>query len=132
MTRLWMGLAMMAIVLPVAFAIPAWQARVPALAFRSTALAGAPASASRVEVDLARKVASWQGRDGCAAPARARLALRPVVAHWLGTQMMAHPERTLTQWGYHSGDIWTERRTVDGKPRCSGGFRKLIVYADFR
>lgn len=137
MTRLWIGLTLFVTALLIALVLPAWQVRAQKLEFHSQnqspqnhfLAAGQP---SRVEVDLARRIESWQGTRTCASGNRARLALKPVFAHWLGLQMMAHPGKTLALWGYHSGDIWAEDRIADGKPRCSAGFRKLIAYAEFR
>lgn len=132
MTRLWIGLAMFATLVLVALAVPAWQGRAQMLAYRSPGSMPATASVIRVEADLARKVESWHGASACASPARARSALAPVLARWLGGQVMAHPGKTLIQWGYRSGDVWSENRIVDGRPGCSAGFRRLIAHADFR
>lgn len=132
MTRLWIGLALFACTLLIALALPERQLKAQMLAFHSHPKATGHGPRARVTADLARRIESWRGARACASSNRARLALKPVFAHWLGTQMMARPDRKVAVWGYHSGDVWTEDRIVDGRPACSAGFRKLIVYADFR
>jgi hypothetical protein len=132
MTRMWIGLALFMASLLIALTVPARQVDAQMLAFHSASNTRTDSPNSRIQADLARRVESWQGTRDCAANSRARSAVKPVLAHWLGTQMMAHPGRKLGAWGYHSGDIWAEDRVIDGKPVCSAGFRKLIAYADFR
>lgn len=122
---------MIAFAVLIALAVPAPMASAQMLSFRSPPHASGTGRRVRVQADLARRVASWQGSRACASARLARSALKPVVAQWLGTQMMANPGKTLTQWGYHSGDIWVENHTVDGVHRCRAGFRKLIAFAEF-
>lgn len=86
----------------------------------------------RVKTDLARTIATWRGTSDCRSSERARSAIKPVAAAWLGKQIVAHPKEKLVQWGYHSGNIWAESRVSDGKTLWIAGFRKLIVYADFK
>ncbi len=133
MMRLLIGLALAFAMALIALPGPPGRVDAQMLAFRSTGGdADTVGKRKRVQADLARQVESWRGGSGCAATARARAALKPVFARWLGAQTIAHPDRKLAGWGYHSGDIWTESRTVDGKRACSAGFRKLIAYAEFR
>ena len=103
------------------------------LAFASPVhAAGSEGRVQRVQTDLARNVESWRGTRDCRSPQRARAALKPVLARWLGMRMTDRPRQKLARWGYHSGDIWHEQRTIDGQPQCSGGFRRIIAFADFR
>ncbi|GGB58573.1 hypothetical protein GCM10010833_11670 [Blastomonas aquatica] len=122
---------MFAFALLVALAGPALQLHAQTLSFRSTDHASGSGRHVRLQADLARRVESWQASRTCASARLARSALKPAVAQWLGTQMMANPGKTLTQWGYHSGDIWVENHMVDGVQRCRAGFRKLIAFAEF-
>lgn len=126
-TGLALGAAMLLIALP-----PPGRADAQMLAFRSAdGTAGSTLKTKRIRADLAREIESWSGTHACESHARARSALKPAFTRWLGAQTVAHPGRKLSAWGYHSGDIWTESRIVDGKRTCSAGFRKLIAYAEF-
>lgn len=86
----------------------------------------------RVNADIARRIATWRGTSDCRSTKRARSAVKPAAAGWLGKLVVARPREKLVKWGYHSGDIWAENRIQDGKAQCVAGFRKLIVYADFK
>lgn len=132
MTRLWIGLTLLATTSLISLTVPAREGNAQMLAFQSASHSADRGTGSRIQADLARQVESWHGIRGCTEPSRARSALKPALARWLGRQVMARPGRKLALWGYHSGDVWTEDRIADGKPACSAGFRKLIAYADFR
>ncbi|WP_152414532.1 hypothetical protein [Blastomonas sp. AAP53] len=92
---------------------------------------GRRAGRLRVQTDLARTIDSWQGRRDCQSSGRARAALRPVLARWLGGRVTDRPSLRLVRWGYHSGDVWHEDRIIEGQARCIAGFRKVIAFADF-
>lgn len=111
---------------------PSHMARAHPLAFESPVQEAAHGRKVRVQADLARQVESSKGGADCQSPHRARTALTPVLSRWLGARMTERPTKRLAQWGYHSGNLWHEDRIVDGRPRCSGGFRKVIAFADFR
>ena len=135
MARPWLTLLLPLAALGFALAWPRETARAEMLTFASPMQSSDRhdrAAMMRVQADLARTVESWQGERDCSSPVRARAALRPVLANWLGARTTERPSKRLAQWGYHSGDVWHETRTVDGRTRCSGGFRRVIVYADFR
>lgn len=131
MARTWPALllilAMVALVL-----LPRETARAQMLAFASPMDAGSTDRLMRVEADLARNVESWQGTRDCRSPDRARAALKPVLARWLGGRMTDRPRQRLARWGYHSGDIWHETQVIGGQPQCRAGFRRVIAFADFR
>ncbi len=132
MARTWPVLLLLLAVLALALAIPRDTARAQMLAFASPMEANAAGRVQRVQADLARNVESWQGRRDCRSPRRARAALKPVLARWLGHRMTDRPHNRLARWGYHSGDIWHEAQIVDGQQQCRAGFRRIIAYADFR
>jgi hypothetical protein len=140
MARIWLSLALgasaLAMLLPCASptALQAQTVAAPSkpLSYHVIEQSTGRGETTRVQADLARMIESWQGADGCDTPQRARQALRPVVTRWLEQQKAARPRQRIAAWGYHSGDVWSEYRVVDGKPQCSAGFRKLIAYANFR
>lgn len=90
-----------------------------------------PPGRLRVTADLARTIDSWKGQRDCQSPTRARAALKPVLARWLGGRVTGRPSRRLVRWGYHSGDVWHEDRIIEGQAHCIAGFRKVIAFADF-
>lgn len=111
---------------------PGENARAQALAFASPLHSTAPGKLHRIEADLARHVESWEGKADCRSTRRARAALKPAMARWLGAQMMERPSRRLARWGYHSGILWDEAQVFGGEARCRAGFRRVIAFADFR
>jgi len=132
MRRVAIGLALFLTSVLGAWVVLGWPAQAQMLSFRSADHDIVSGKRTRVQADLARNIESWHGTRACNTQGRARLALKPAVARWLGGQTVAQPRKRLAQWGYHSGDIWVEQRVVDGKPSCTAGFRKLIAFADFR
>lgn len=132
MTRPWLSLVLPIAALLLALAWPRQTARAEPLSFASPMHSAPPGKSVRVKADLARRIDVWHGKDDCRSPGRARAALTPVLSRWLGTRMTERPAKRLAQWGYHSGDIWHEDRVIDGQRQCSGGFRRVIAFADFR
>lgn len=131
MARNWLPRVLLAGALMLVLALPPWPARGEPLAFsspRQTAISG---QVRYVQADLARSVESWRGAD-CRSPRKARIALRPALANWLGYRMIDRPGRRLVRWGYHSGDIWHEKGMAASERHCRAGFRRLIVFAEFR
>lgn len=131
MARIWLSVALCASALSLVVSVGGQPLHAQMLAFSSAQPAESKGKTTRVQTDLARNIESWQDATGCQSPERARRAIEPVVARWLGRQTASRPGQRLAGWGYHSGDIWFENRTLDGRMRCSAGFRKLIAYADF-
>lgn len=131
MARNWPLMALLLMGLVLATAWPRGSARAEPLAFSSSRQTASPGRVRQVQADLARNVESWQGAD-CRSPRKARAALRPALANWLGRRMIDRPGQKLVRWGYHSGDIWHEERLVARKRQCRAGFRRLIVFAEFR
>ncbi|WP_033924044.1 hypothetical protein [Sphingomonas sp. 35-24ZXX] len=132
MTRAWLSLLLLIMAVLLVVAWPRHAAQAEMLAFASPRQSSPSGKPVRVKADLARRIDVWHGKDDCRSPDRARAALTPILSQWLGTRMTERPSRQLAQWGYHSGDIWHEDRVIDGKRQCSGGFRRVIAYADFR
>lgn len=132
MARRWLAIAVVVPASALALLAISHSARAQPLRFQSHQSAPAPGKRERVKADLARTIITWRGGNDCRSAPRAKAALKPAVAAWLGRQLMAHPDKKLTGWGYHSGDVWAEHRSIDGRPQCIAGFRKLIVYAEFR
>lgn len=133
MARTWPVVLLVLAMSALALMLPRETVRAQMLAFSSPVdAAKRPAMVHRVEADLARNVESWMGSRDCRAPARARAALKPVLARWLGGHMTDRPHQRLARWGYHSGDIWHEAQTVGGQPQCRAGFRRVIAFAEFR
>ncbi len=132
MTRPWLSLLLLLAALMLVLTWPREPARAEPLAFKSPMYSAPGGKPVRVKADLARRIDVWHGKADCRSPHRARAALMPILSHWLGARTTERPSKRLAQWGYHSGDIWNEDRVIDGEPRCSGGFRKVIAYADFR
>ncbi|PXW77668.1 hypothetical protein C7451_104163 [Blastomonas natatoria] len=131
MARKWPLLALLLMGSILTLAWPRGSARAEPLAFSSPRHTAGTGRIRHVQADLARTVESWQGTD-CHSPGKARAALRPALANWLGYRMIDRPGRQLVRWGYHSGDIWHEVRIVARKRQCRAGFRRLIVFAEFR
>lgn len=133
MARIWPALLLfLTAAMALVVALPRDTAQAGRLAFASPVHSTSPGRVQRVQSDLARAVESWRGNRDCHAPQRARRALKPVLARWLGSRMTDQPRRRLARWGYHSGDIWHEDRVVDGQPQCSAGFRRVIAFAEFQ
>ena len=132
MARTWLVLLLILAVAALAFMVPRETARAQRLEFASPRDKSFNGSVQRVQADLARNVDSWQGARDCRSPARARAALKPILAQWLGRRMTDRPMQRLARWGYHSGDIWHEAQVIDGQPHCRAGFRRVIVFAEFR
>lgn len=133
MARTWLVLLLILAVAALALMLPRETVRAQMLAFSSPAgPVDRPGNVHRVQADLARNVESWMGTRDCRAPARARAALKPVLARWLGGRMTDRPHQRLARWGYHSGDVWHEAQTVGGQPQCRAGFRRVIAFAEFR
>lgn len=132
MTRVWPVLLLILAVMALALSWPRAPARAQMLAFASPMDAAAPGRVRRIQADLARNVESWQGGSDCRSPSRARAALKPVLARWLGGRMTDRPNQRLARWGYHSGDIWYEAQVINGQSQCRAGFRRVIAFADFR
>ena len=132
MTRAWLSLLLPIAAVLLAVAWPREPVRAERLSFASPMRAAPPGVPARVQADLARRIDVWHGIGDCRSPRRARAALIPVLSHWLGARTTERPTKRLAQWGYHSGDIWHEDRVIDGQRKCSGGFRKVIAFADFR
>lgn len=133
MARTWPVVLLVLAMAALALMLPRDTARAQMLAFSSPVdAAERSAKVQRVQADLARNVESWVGDRDCRAPARARAALKPVLAHWLGGRMTDRPHQRLARWGYHSGDVWHETQTVGGQPQCRAGFRRVIAFAEFR
>ncbi|ESZ86332.1 MAG: hypothetical protein Q27BB25_14580 [Blastomonas sp. CACIA14H2] len=132
MARTWPVLLLILAVAALVLVLPRQTARAQMLAFASPMDAASQGRVRRVQSDLARHVESWQGARDCHAPARARAALKPVLARWLGGRMTDRPTERLARWGYHSGDIWHEAQVIGGQPQCRAGFRRVIAFADFR
>jgi len=132
MARTWLVLLLFLAVAALALMVPRETARAQRLEFASPRDKSFNGSAQRVQADLARNVESWQGARDCRSPARARAALKPVLAQWLGRRMTDRPMQRLARWGYHSGDIWHEAQVIDGQPHCRAGFRRVIAFAEFR
>lgn len=132
MTRPWLSLLLLLAALMSILTWPREPARAELLLFASRLQTAPRGTSVRVKADLARRIDVWHGSSDCRSPRRARAALMPILSHWLGARTTERPSQQLAQWGYHSGDIWNEDRVIDGLPRCSGGFRKVIAYADFR
>ena len=132
MARTWPVLVLLVAMMALALSGPRESARAQLLAFASPVHAPASGRVRRVEADLARSVESWQGSQDCRSTERARAALKPVLARWLGSRMTDRPRQRLARWGYHSGDIWHESQTIAGRSQCRAGFRRVIAFADFR
>lgn len=133
MARTWPFVLLVLAMTALALTLPREPVRAQMLAFSSSAdSADRPGKVNRVEADLARNVESWMGGRDCRAPARARAALKPVLARWLGGRMTDRPHQRLARWGYHSGDVWHETQTVGGQRQCRAGFRRVIAFAEFR
>lgn len=132
MARTWLVLLLILAVAVLSLGWLSEPARAQLLAFASPSNSAFKGSVQRVQADLARNVDSWQGKADCRSPARARAALKPVLAQWLGSRMTDRPMQRLARWGYHSGDVWHEAQLVDGRSRCRAGFRRVIAFADFR
>lgn len=132
MTRTWLVLLLILAVAALALMVPRETARAQRLEFASPRDKSLNGSVQRVQADLARNVDSWQGARDCRSPARARAALKPVLAQWLGRRMTDRPMQRLARWGYHSGDMWHEAQVIDGQPHCRAGFRRVIAFAEFR
>lgn len=130
MARKWPLIALLVTALMLTLAWPRGSARAEPLAFSSPRQTASTGRIRHVQADLARSVESWQGTD-CRSPRKARAALRPALASWLGRRMIDRPGQRLVRWGYHSGDIWHEERMVARERQCRAGFRRLIVFADF-
>lgn len=132
MARIWPVLLLFLAATALALILPRETARAQRLAFSSPMDSSRPGRVRRVQADLARHVESWQGSRDCRAPARARAALKPVLARWLGGRMTDRPHQKLARWGYHSGEIWHEAQAFDNRSWCRAGFRRVIAFADFR
>jgi hypothetical protein len=132
MARTWLVLLLLLAVAALALLLPRETVRAQRLEFASPMNASTADRVRRVEADLARHVESWQGARDCRSPARARAALKPVLAQWLGRRMTDRPMQRLARWGYHSGDMWHEAQVIDGQPHCRAGFRRVIAFAEFR
>lgn len=132
MARTWLVLLLILAVAALALMVPRETARAQRLEFTSPSDTAFKGSVERVQADLARNVDSWQGARDCRSPARARAALKPVLAQWLGRRMTDRPMQRLARWGYHSGDMWHEAQVIDGQPHCRAGFRRVIAFAEFR
>lgn len=132
MARTWLVLLLILAVAALALMVPRETARAQRLEFASPRDKSLNGSVQRVQADLARNVDSWQGARDCRSPARARAALKPALAQWLGRRMTDRPMQRLARWGYHSGDMWHEAQVIDGQPHCRAGFRRVIAFAEFR
>lgn len=132
MARTWLVLLLILAVAALALMVPRGTARAQRLEFASPSDTALKGSVHHVQADLARNVDSWHGARDCGSPARARAALKPALAQWLGRRMTDRPMQRLARWGYHSGEIWHEAQVIDGQPQCRAGFRRVIAFAEFR
>lgn len=85
----------------------------------------------RVQEDIGPRIPVWYGVRSCKDQDRAIAEMKPHFEQWVAKTIASRPESTAIAKGWHSGEIWWQNRSTNGKRRCKGGFRKLIVYVDF-